>query len=308
MIGRPRLVVVGVFVTLLWSSSWVLVRWGDTQALDPVTFAACRYVLASVVLGAAALGWHRPAVVRLVADRSAMLRVALLGLSYYALTQAAQFVAIVNQPAATTSLVLSATSIAVAVLAFFVLGERSSRATVLGGVVLVAGAVVYLRGDLGFTAVGLAASLAALAGNSASTLLGRAVNGAHQHPPVVVTAASMAIGAAALALFALTTRRQLPAPTWRLVGVVAWMVLVNTAFAFTVWSWVLRHLDAADAAVINNLMLPEIAVLGWLALGERPAALDAVGIAIVLAGTILANVRRRARRSATGGEVVDVPG
>jgi drug/metabolite transporter (DMT)-like permease len=66
----------------------------------------------------------------------------------------------------------------------------------------------------------------------------------------------------------------------------------HTAIAFTLWSWVLRHLDAGRAALINNLMLPEIAVLGWLLLGEAPTTRDTVGLLIVLAGTVAAHAGR----------------
>ncbi|MPY96144.1 MAG: EamA family transporter, partial [Acidimicrobiia bacterium] len=122
MPGHTRVVVVGVFVTLLWSSSWVLVRWGDARALDPIDFAASRYVLASTVLVGTVLARHRRAAAALLRAPGALRRVAVLGVTYYAVTQAAQFVAIVHQPAATTSLLLSATSFVVALLAFVVLG------------------------------------------------------------------------------------------------------------------------------------------------------------------------------------------
>ncbi|MPY96360.1 MAG: EamA family transporter, partial [Acidimicrobiia bacterium] len=161
---------------------------------------------------------------------------------------------------------------------------------VLGGIVLVIGAAVYLNGDLGFTAVGTAAAMVALAGNSAATLLGRAVNRGHEHPSVVVTAMSMAVGAATLAGVALGTERPWPRLTWGVARVIAWMALVNTAVAFTLWSWVLRHLAAVEASVINNLMLAEIALLGWLFLGERPGLVDALGIGIVLSGTAMAQL------------------
>ena len=39
-----------LLVTVLWSSSWVLIRWGlDDEGLSPLMFAALRYGLAAVV-------------------------------------------------------------------------------------------------------------------------------------------------------------------------------------------------------------------------------------------------------------------
>ncbi len=43
-----------LIVTFLWITSWILIRWGlDDEALQPITFAALRYGVASLVL----LGW-----------------------------------------------------------------------------------------------------------------------------------------------------------------------------------------------------------------------------------------------------------
>jgi len=52
---RPRThlaaVLVALFVTVLWSSSWVLIRWGlDSEGLEPITFAAGRYGMAAVIV------------------------------------------------------------------------------------------------------------------------------------------------------------------------------------------------------------------------------------------------------------------
>lgn len=55
-----RAVLTALFVTVLWSSSWVLIRIVlDDEDLAPVTFAGLRYTLAALVL----VGWttSRPA-------------------------------------------------------------------------------------------------------------------------------------------------------------------------------------------------------------------------------------------------------
>ena len=93
-------------VTFLWSSSWILIRWGlDDEALRPLTFAALRYGLAAVMLGAWVVG--RPALRRSASrlDRRTAFGLLALGVVFYAVTQGAQFVAIDSQPAATTSVV-----------------------------------------------------------------------------------------------------------------------------------------------------------------------------------------------------------
>jgi drug/metabolite transporter (DMT)-like permease len=53
--------------------------------------------------------------------------------------------------------------------------------------------------------------------------------------------------------------------SWLLI---AWLAVVNTAFAFTLWNHTLRTLSAVESSIINNLMLPQIAILAFVFLGE----------------------------------------
>jgi len=82
-------------------------------------------------------------------------------------------------------------------------------------------------------------------------------------------------------------------------GIVLWLAIVNTAFAFTLWNHTLRSLSATESSVINNTMLIQIAFLAWIFLGERLNALEIVGLAAAAGGTLLVQLRRsRERRGA----------
>lgn len=282
-----RAVLIALLVTFLWSSSWVLIRWGlDDEALEPVTFAALRYGLAALVLvgWAGARGTLRSALGRM--DRKDHIQVLILGLTFYALTQGAQFVAIDNQPAATTSLVLSWTPLLVAVLGGWSIAETSSSRQVLGSLIVVAGAWLYFAGDLGATAIGMAAALTALAANAASSLLGRQVNREAEIAPIVVTALSMAMGSIVLAVTG-TAVEGLPSISLNAWLIIGWLALVNTALAFTLWNHTLRKLAALESAAINNTMLIQIAILAWIFLDEPLGASELAGIVLVSIGILL---------------------
>src|SRR5688500_19028991 len=97
--GHARAVALALFVTFLWSTSWVLIKIGlDDLALPPLSFAGLRYVLAALVLlpfglaGFRRLGGRGP-------GRGLLLRTALLGVLLYAVAQGAQFAALVHLPA-----------------------------------------------------------------------------------------------------------------------------------------------------------------------------------------------------------------
>jgi drug/metabolite transporter (DMT)-like permease len=282
-----RAALIALFVTFLWSSSWVLIRWGlDDEALEPITFAALRYGMAAGILILWVLGRRplRQSVRGL--DRSTLYLIAILGVVFYALNQGAQFVAIDSQPAATTSLVFSWTPLFVALLGGWSIGEPPNRRQVLGTLLVGAGAWIYFSGDLGATTVGLAAALVGLGANVASALLGRRVNRSGDVAPVVVTALSMAIGAGILIATGIAVEG-IPAITWRAGLIISWLAIVNTAFAFTLWNLSLRRLAALESAAINNTMLIQIAVLAWIFLNESLGVGEVAGIVLVSAGVLM---------------------
>ena len=276
-----------LLVTVLWSSSWVLIRWGlDDEALEPVSFAALRYGIAAAAL----MGWvlaRRPLRQEMLALKpTQVVHVVSLGVVFYALTQGAQFVAIDNQPAATSALVLSLTPLLVAGVASWSLSETPSPRQLVGALLVAAGALLYFQGGLGATAVGMAAALIALGANVGSTAIGRGINRRADIPPVVVTALSMACGAAILVIVG-SAAEGVPTVSLRAWVIIAWLAVVNTSLAFTWWNLSQQRLSAIESAGINNTMLIQIAVLGWIFLGESPGPVEIGGIVLVSLGVFL---------------------
>lgn len=279
-----RAALLAVFVTILWASSWVLIRVGlDSGDFDPIGFAGVRYGMAAVVLWVAA-GTQRTRAIRAM-ERRRLGELAVLGVVFYALTQGSQFVAIAHQPAATTSLVLSFTPLLTAVVAARTLSERISPIQVTGMLAVAGGATLYFTGSLGATALGMTAALVCLASNTASSVLGRSINRREGADPLIVTVVSMSVGAAILLIVGAVVEG-VHLPSLQGMAIVAWLAVVNTAWAFVLWNRSLVHLPAATSAVINNLMLVEIAVLAWLFLDERPSLGQVVAIALVTVGVV----------------------
>ncbi len=292
----------------------MLIRWGlEDEGLRPVTFAALRYGLAAIVL----VGWvvlregrrrHEYQV-----SRGLVVRLVVLGVVMYALTQGAIFVALEAQPAATTSLVLAMTPLLVAAGAALTLTEIPTRMQVVGVIAVLVGAMFYFAGDLAATTTGMAAAGIALAANVAAALLGRSVNREGRLPALVITAASMAVGAGVLVFIAVGMEGipQVSTQGWLIIG---WLAVVNTALAFTLWNLSLQRLTAVESASINNTMLVQIALLAWIFLGEAPGASGLLGIAMVSAGVYLVQATSWSRAARGGGtptkdeEVTAAPG
>jgi len=276
-----------LFVTLLWSSSWVLIKWGLAD-IPPLTFAALRYALAALVL----LGWLLPRIrsARLTISRSMGLRLILLGVFYYALAQGGLFLALDNLPAVTVNLVLSFTSILVGILAVPLLGERFTRGQQGAVLLAIAGAAAYFSAvayaGQPWSWAGFAASVVALLSNVAATLLSRSVNREGQLAPEVVTAISMSLGAVIMLGVALPLNG-LPVLSLKNWLYIVWLAVVNAAFAFTLWNRTLQTLSALESSMINSSMMIQIPILALVFLGERITALQAGGLLMSVAGIYL---------------------
>ena len=301
MATRPatKAIVQALVVTFLWSTSWVLIKLGLRASLPAVTFAGLRYSLAFLCLVPFVLfnPTHRATLRAL--PGSVWVRLALLGVVFYALTQGAQFVGLSFLPAATLTLLLNLSPIVVALLGLLLTVERPTRGQ-WGGILLsAAGALVYFT-PLALPAgqvIGLAVGLLGLLANAASALLGRQINRDGRLSPLLVTTVSMGVGGLLLLATGAATQGfgRLGPAQWLLV---AWLAVVNTALAFTLWNHTLRTLTAVESSVINNTMLPQIAILAWVFLDEPLNLRQIIGIGLVGVGTLVVQLRRAAPRAA----------
>jgi drug/metabolite transporter (DMT)-like permease len=187
-----------LFVTFLWSTSYVLVKVGLAE-IPALTFAGLRYGLAWCCLVPLALrGETRRELAGI--SRRGWAALAVLGVVYYAVTQGAQFVALQYLPAVTVSLFLNFTPVLVAAGGAVLLAERPTGAQWVGVALSVGGAIVYFVPVAlpASRAFGLAVMALGLLANAGSSVLGRHANRGDSYSPLAVTVVSMGIGSALL--------------------------------------------------------------------------------------------------------------
>ncbi|MEP7357276.1 MAG: DMT family transporter [Anaerolineales bacterium] len=294
---RARATAQALLVTFLWATSWVLIKFGlqspDGASLPPLTFAGLRYGLAWLCLLPLALRPGARAALRAL-PAAGWGRLAALGVLFYALTQGGQFVALKYLPAITLNLLLNFSSILVAVLGVALLAERPTRLQWLGMALALVGALVFfypLQPAAPGQAIGYAAAGVALLANAAAAVLGRRVNQAGALSPLLVTTISMGIGAALLLVTALALQGLPRLAAWQW-AIVAWLAVVNTAFAFTLWNHTLRTLTALESSILNGLLIVQIPILAWLFLGETLTPIKVGALAGVGLGALAVQLRR----------------
>jgi drug/metabolite transporter (DMT)-like permease len=270
-----------------------LIKFGLKADLPSVTFAGLRYTLAALCLLPLTLlnPAHRQTL-RGLSIRTWWELLA-LGIIFYTLTQGAQFVSLSFLPSATLSLLLNFSPIFIALYGMTSRSEQTSLTQWGGILVTVIGALIYFLplSIAGNQIPGLIAALVALSANAASSIFGRYINTQEKLNPLVVTSISMGIGGTLMLVIGILTQGigTLNLTQWAIIG---WLAVVNTAIAFTLWNKSLQTLTAVESSIINGTMLPQIAVLAWIFLGEPLGGKEILGLVFVLAGTLIVQLWR----------------
>ena len=285
-----------LLVTFLWSSSMILIKIGLKAGLSPISFAGLRYGFAFICLLLLVLftPTHRSALRSI--PRATWMNLSLLGILFYTITQGANFMGLSYLPANTLSLIFNFAPLFIALGSTLLTKEHPTGPQWIGVLLSITGALVYflplsisIQQSLGYIA-GIIGVLA----NSVSTLLGRHINRQSGLPPIIITTISMGIGGVLLLLVGGTTQGfgQPDPAQWLIIG---WLAIVNTAFAFTLWNSTQRTLSAVESGIINNTILPQVAILGWLFLDESLTIKQVIAMLLVAIGVIILQVKRQSR-------------
>jgi len=280
-----------LFVTFLWSTSWILIKL-TLDEIPPLTFAGLRYFSATLMLLPVIFIKHRTQLSSL--SGADWFGLAVLGVIYYFLTQGGQFLTLSYLDATPFSLLLNFTTVLTALSGIVFLQEVPSSRQWTGIGIFLVGVLLYFfpfQGGstrfLGYVFAGVT-----IFANAIATILSRSVNRERRISPAVVTVISMGIGSVFL-LGAGLTVEGLPQLSLKSILVVAWLSVVNTAFAFTLWNRTLQDLTAVESSVINNTMLIQIAFLSWAFLGERLGLMDLIGLVIAAIGIVIVSLKSR---------------
>ncbi len=301
MPSRATAVLLALVVVSLWSSSWVLIKLG-LEDIPPLTFAGLRYFLAFVALLPFSLtGSSRRALGSL--SRRSWLLLGALGLTLYAVGVGGQFVALFYLPTVTTRLLFAFNTIVVALLSGALLREPPSRLQWCGVLAAMLGIYTYFHPvDIPTRELtGVASALVGMLGFGLGALLGRKVARSGTISALLVTSVSMGVGSVLLLGCGLAVQG-LPAISISNWLMILWLSVVNTSLTFVLWNHSLRTLTAVESNIITNVMIVEITALAWLFLGEHLTLVDVVGLGLVIAGTIMVQLRSRGPHGAGAEE------
>ena len=290
MTQHTKAVLQALFVVFLWATSWVFVKIG-IKDIPPIIFAGLRYFIAFLCL-LIVLFTNKTKVDFYKIPGRDWGQLILLGILFYAGTQGAIFIALAYLPAVTVNLLWSFSSITVAALGIFWLSEYPTVIQWSGILLAMVGAVIY------FIPVaiperqlfGVFIAVIGVLANAISSIMGRGINRSQKYPPLVVTVITMGVGSTIL-LLAGYFIEGLPNINLQGWGIIFWLALINTAFAFTLWNHTLRTLTAMESSIINGMMMVWIPIFAVLFLGETITGKEMIGLVTVGVGTLLVQLK-----------------
>jgi len=286
-----------LLVTVLWASSWVIIKFG-LEEIPPLTFAGLRYTIASAILMVLVIGRTETRLSLQNANRRQILVLAVYGLVFVAITQGSQFVGLDLLPAISVSLLLNLTPLIVLFLGIILLKEIPSRGQ-FGLILIGIGGVLLYFYPLEFGGLELLGVIIVLIGvvsNAFSSIIGRAINKKREFTPIVVTGVSMLVGSLVL-LFSAILLEEVQTISLLSWFYILWLSVVNTAIAFTIWNRAMQTLRAVNITIINGTMLPQIVILSIIFLGELPTMFDWIGLALIAVSALLVQIIQARREN-----------
>ncbi len=285
-----------LFVTVLWASSWVIIKFG-LEELPPLTFAGLRYVIAAGILMSIIVAKNSTRSELKHLDRRDLGKLGGYGLVFVTVTQGAQFVGLALLDAIAVSLLLNMTPLIVLLLGIVILKEIPTHKQI-GLVFLgVGGVLIYFYPlELGVLQImGLLVVIGGVIANAFSSIIGRAINKEQRVQPIVVTGVSMLAGSVILLAGGVVIERVSSISLLSILYIL-WLSIVNTALAFTLWNKAMQTLRAIDISIINGMMLPQIVILSIVFLGEIPDMLDWIGLLFIAISALAIQILQAKRK------------
>lgn len=285
--------VVWLILCGIWGSTWLFIKLGLND-LPPLTFAGIRFLFASsilvVIILARGVRWPR--------KRSEWLVIAVVGWLQFSLNYGLVFWGEQRIPSGLAAVLQSTFPAFGLVIAHFYLPEERITPKKLIGVLLgITGVGIVFSDQLSF------AGKAALAGSVALVLsafcgsYGNVLVKAYgtQIDPFVLAAGQMVCGFPPLLALGIATEGNPFHFHWTLTAVIAlaYLTIVGSVIAFTLFYWLVRHMDVINTMLIS-LVTPVVAVvLGMIVLNEKFNWRLFAGAACIISGIGLIVLRKK---------------
>ena len=285
---RLRIQFAYLAVTLIWGSTWLVIKIGLTM-IPPLIGAALRFVVATIVLFGLARFWR----VNVPWHRRARIVYAVVALFSFSVPFAMVYWGQQYVSSGLASILFGTYPFFVALFASFLL--QSERLTVwkMSGIIIgFAGIVIIFSNDLQFSGGAAFWGMAAIVGSALLQAFSVIIlkKYAEDIDSVAITMIPMAISGFLLLVVSLSLETvTLSMFTWQSLLSIGYLGIFGSVVTFVNYFWLLKRMDAVYLALLA-FVTPIIAViLGILLLGEAFDSRIYIGAALVLCGIATAH-------------------
>ncbi len=264
-------------LALIWGYTWVPLKIGVAYS-GPFMFAALRTFPGGVLLLILVVALGRP--LRPKALGLTVLLGVLQTSGFMGLTVAA----LVNGGAGRIAILANTWQFWILLMAWPLLGERLRGAQWLSVLLALGGLILIIEP---WRLHGLLSSMLALAGAvswAASSIVAKVLHRRHEVDLLSLTAWQTLFGSIPLVLLAVFLGEGLPQWTGAFVLSLAYTLVAATGLGAFLWLYVLQKMPAGIAG-LGTMGTPVVGLLAsWAQLGERPTAVEIVGMIVILVG------------------------
>jgi drug/metabolite transporter (DMT)-like permease len=285
--------IVWITLCLIWGTTWIVIKIG-LEDLPPISFAAIRFLLATVIL------FVLLRVQRIPLPKGREWRLlALTGMLQFAINYSLVFWGEQHIPSGLTAVLQASLSVFGLVLAWiFLPSERITPVKIMAVCLGVAGVVVVFSDQLRVQSmIAFIASVGVVISGYAAAQAAILVKakGGSLHPATMLFG-QMVCGLPPIVAYGLIVEGNPFAFhwTWQAMTAVLYLAVLGTVAAFWLFYWLLRRVESTIATMIS-VVTPLIAVvIGWIVLDERLPPQTSLGGLLIISSIALIALRRRA--------------
>ncbi len=269
------------------------------REVPPFSFVWLQIATGGIALTLYTFGLRRERVPRGL-GRDVWISIAAIGITYFTLSRVFFMFALERLPATTHAYLINFTGVVTMLMSIAILRERPSRFQVVGAVLALAGLRVFFReipppDEVTGVLYMLVAVLALAAYNTVARGMALGVGAGLSNN--VVSTVALWIGGAPVVVAGLALDWPPQVVGWQHWAIVVLNGVVGVALTLAVFNRVLRTLRSFEASLLASSGVIYTALFAIPILGEALALHQVAGIALMLIGLALVQVRRSALRA-----------
>ncbi len=291
----PKILIPFILPTIIWGTTWIVIR--DQLGVVPPTWSVCYRFL---VGGVAMLIYAKVSGAKLNIGRSGHMFAIPFGVAQFVLNFNFVYRAEIYITSGLVAVVFALLVVPNAIFGRIFLRHAVTRQFILGSAIAFGGLALLFLNEVradpssqNATLIGVGLTLLGVLSASASNVM-QATERAKQYPMASVLGWGMLWGAGVNAAIALaTTGAPVLDMRWAYFGGIAYLGIIASAIAFTLYFGVIRAIGPAKAAY-SSVIIPIIAMLiSTLVEGYVWTMLSVSGCALALAGLVVALSARK---------------